>query len=169
MKPGSRTSLAQRIIENKIFLIRGKRVMLDRDLAELYGVQTKRLNEQVKRNHKRFPGDFAFQLTKNEMDSLRSQIATLKKGEHSKYKIYAFTEHGILMLSSVLNSDRAIQVNIQIMRAFNRIRQMVINCEDLKKKIETMEAKYDMQFRIVFEAIKRLIRPPEPPPTGKRF
>ncbi len=169
MKSKSTTPIAQEVIEDKIFFIRGKKVMLDRDLAKLYGVTTKRLNEQVKRNVQRFPDDFMFRLNKKETSQLVANCDRFISLKHSMATPCAFTEHGILMLSSVLNSDRAIQVNIQIMRAFNRIRRMILNYDDLKKKIETMEKKYDMQFRIVFEAIKRLIRPPEPPPSGKRF
>ncbi|MEK9150288.1 MAG: ORF6N domain-containing protein [Candidatus Desantisbacteria bacterium] len=143
-------------IEGKILLIRGQKVMLDRDLAELYGVPTRRLNEQVKRNIKRFPEDFMFQLTKEETDSLRSHFAILKRGEHFKYLPYAFTEHGILMLSSVLNSERAILVNIQIMRAFTRIRRILASHEELRRKIE----EHDAQIQVIFEAIRQLMTPP---------
>lgn len=146
-------------IEKKIFLIRGKKVMLDKDLAKLYGVSIKRLNEQVKRNLDRFPNDFMFQLTIDEAASLRSQFATLKRGQHRKYLPYAFTEQGVAMLSSVLNSKRAIHVNIQIMRTFTKLREMIENNKGLRKKIEEIEKKYDKQFQIVFEAIKRLIEP----------
>ena len=151
--------IPQEVIENKIFLIRGKKVMLDRNLAILYEVPPKRLNEQVKRNIKRFPEDFMFQLTKEEADSLRSQFATLKRGQHSKYFPSAFTEHGILMLSSVLNSERAIQVNIQIMRTFTKLKEIIMTHKDLKRKIEDMERKYDQQFKVVFVAIKELLKP----------
>ena len=153
--------ISQEVIENKIFLIRGKKVMLDRNLAILYEVPPKRLNEQVKRNIKRFPDDFMFQLTKEETDSLRSQIATLKRGQHSKYFPSAFTEHGILMLSSVLNSERAIQVNIQIMRTFTKLKEIIMTHKNLKRKIETedMERRYDQQFKVVFVAIKELLKP----------
>ena len=155
--------LAQRI-ENKIYFVRGQKVMSDFDLAILYGVPTKRLNEQVRRNIKRFPFDFMFQLTEEEYKSLRSQIATLKKGrgKHSKYMSYAFTEQGVAMLSSVLNSERAIRVNIQIMRTFTKLRQILATHKDLQRKIEEMEKKYDQQFRVVFDAISALITPPEP-------
>ena len=131
--------------------------MLDKDLAELYDVETKRLKEQVKRNIDRFPEDFMFELTKNEFDILRSHFATSRWGG-IRYVPMAFTEQGVAMLSSVLNSKRAIQVNIQIMRAFTRLRQMVSSHIDLRKKIETMENKYDKQFRIVFDAIKELLK-----------
>ncbi len=149
------------IIQNKIIILRGQKVMLDRDLAELYSVETKIFNQAVRRNIERFPEDFMFQLTEREYASLRSQIVTLKRGQHSKYLPYAFTEHGILMLSSVLNSPRAVQVNIQIMRMFVKLREMLASHANLKKKIEVMEKKYDGQFQIVFTAIKRLIDEPK--------
>ncbi|HOS38414.1 MAG TPA: ORF6N domain-containing protein [Spirochaetota bacterium] len=150
-------------IANTIYTIRGHKVMLDRDRAELYEVETRSLNQAVKRNISRFPGDFMFQLTKDEYDSLRSQFVILKKaekpqtGKHTKYLPYAFTEQGVAMLSSVLSSERAIQVNIQIMRMFTRLRAMLSTHEDLRRKIESMEKKYDEQFGIVFRAIKRLL------------
>lgn len=152
------------IIERKIYLIRSQKVMLDSDLAKLYGVQIKRLNEQVRRNLKRFPADFMFQLTKEETNSLRSQAATLKngRGEHRKYLPYAFTENGVAMLSSVLNSERAIEVNIQIMRTFIKLREMLLTHKDLQRKIEDLEKKYDAQFKVVFDAIRQLVSPPEP-------
>ncbi|MCK4648713.1 ORF6N domain-containing protein [bacterium] len=146
-------------IESKILLLRGKKVMLDRDLAALYGVPTRRLNEQVKRNRKRFPEDFMFQLNKREFEILKSHFATSSWGGIRKLP-YAFTEQGVAMLSSVLNSDRAIQVNIQIMRTFTKLREMLLTHADLRRKIEAMERKYDKRFRIVFEALKRLIEPP---------
>ena len=149
------------IIQSKIFLIRGKKVMLDRDLAELYGVETKQLKRAVKRNAFRFPVDFMFELTKQEYRALRYHFGTLKRGVHSKYLSYAFTEHGILMLSSVLNSKRAIQVNIQIMRTFTKLHEMLANHKELKQKIEEMEKKYDHQFKVVFNAIKELLKPPQ--------
>ena len=150
----------QEVIENKILLLRGRKVMLDKDLAVLYGVTTSNLNKAVKRNLKRFPDDFMFQLAKEEYDSLRFQFGILKKGRHSKYLPYAFTENGVAMLSSVLNSERAVQVNIQIMRTFTRLREMLLTHKDLKQKIEAMEKKYDYQFTIVFDAIKQLLEPP---------
>jgi hypothetical protein len=143
-------------IVNKIYVFRGVKVMLDSDLAELYGVETKVLNQAVKRNLIRFPLDFMFQLDKDEFDSLRSQIVTSKRGGQ-RYLPYVFTEHGILMLSSVLNSEKAVQVNIQIMRTFTRLRRMLSTHEELKIKIESMEKKYDAQFRVVFDAIKEII------------
>ncbi len=138
--------------------------MLDRDLAVLYGVETKVLNRAVKRNTERFPEDFMFQLTKEEHTALlRCQFGTLKRGQYSKYSPYAFTENGVAMLSSVLNSGRAIQVNIQIMRTFTKIREMITTHKELKQKIEEMEKKYDYQFQVVFDAIKQLIEPPQKP------
>ena len=143
-------------ITNKIFFVRGVKVMLDQDLSELYGVETKQLKRAVRRNKDRFPSDFMLELTKKEYDDLRRHFGTLKRGGHSKYLPMAFTEQGVAMLSTVLNSKRAIQVNIQIMRAFSKLREMLSTHEDLKKKIEAMEKKYDKNFRIVFEAIKQL-------------
>jgi len=151
------------LIASKIYLIRRSKVMLDRDLAELYNVETKQLKRAVRRNINRFPEDFMFQLTKEEYRSLRSQFGTLKRGAHSKYTPMAFTEQGVAMLSSVLNSDRAIEVNIAIMRAFVKLREMMATHEDLKRKIESMEKKYDEQFQIVFEAIKQLLTEEDKP------
>ena len=151
--------IPQQVIESKIFIIRDKKVMLDRDLAILYGVTTGNLNKAVKRNINRFPEDFMFQLSTEEYNSLRFQIGILKRGQHSKYSPYAFTENGVAMLSSVLNSERAIEVNIQIMRTFTKIREMLSTHKELKQKIDEMEKKYDHQFKIVFDAIKQLIEP----------
>jgi len=131
--------------------------MLDSDLSGLYGVQTKVLKQAVRRNIKRFPDDFMFELTKEENQDLRSQNVTLKRGRHPKYLPFAFTEQGVAMLSSVLNSDRAIQVNVQIMRAFTQLRKMLSSHEELKQKIEGIEKKYDRQFKIVFDVIKQLL------------
>ena len=154
--------MPQETIEGKILLIRNKKIILDRELSSLYGVETKQLTRQVRRNIDRFPDDFMFQLTREEYNELlRCQIGTLKRGQHSKYLPYAFTEHGILMLSSVLNSERAIQVNIQIMRTFTKLREMLATHKDLQKKIVAMEGKYDKQFKVVFDAIKQLLEPPE--------
>lgn len=146
-------------VESRILFLRGKKVMLDVDLAELYKVKTKVLNQAVKRNKKRFPEDFMFQLTKNEMDELVTICDHLSKLRFSYVLPYAFTEQGVAMLSSVLNSERAILVNIQIMRTFTKLREMIESNKDLKRKIEDMEKKYDSQFHIVFEAIKKLIEP----------
>ena len=160
--------VSQQLIESKIFIIRSKKVMLDKDLSVLYGVETKMLKRAVKRNIERFPEDFMFQLSKEEyVELLRCKFGTLKRGQHSKYLPYAFTENGVAMLSSVLNSKRAIQANIQIMRTFTRIREMLLTHKELKHKIDEMEKKYDYQFKIVFDAIKQLIEPP--PKTRKKI
>ncbi len=150
------------MIERKIYLIRNHKVLLDGELAELYGVEVKRLKRQVKRNITRFPEDFMFELRKEEYDSLRSHFGTLKRGEHTKYLPYAFTEQGVAMLSSVLNSERAIHVNIAIMRAFVKLREMLATHKDLARKLEEMEKKYDAQFKVVFDAIRQLMATPEP-------
>jgi flagellar capping protein FliD len=150
------------LIASKIYLIRGIKVMLDRDLAGLYDVETKVLKQAVRRNIDRFPSDFMFELTKDEFNNLRSQIVTSSWGG-ARYLPMVFTEQGVAMLSSVLKSDRAIQVNIQIMRAFTQLRKMLSTHSDLKRKIESMEKKYDEQFQIVFEAIKQLIETDEKP------
>lgn len=144
-----------------ILVIRGHKVMLDADLAALYGVETKALNQAVRRNIERFPDDFMFQLTSDETAGLRSQTVTLKtgRGQHRKYLPFAFTEQGVAMLSSVLKSPRAIQVNIEIMRAFVRLRQMVTSNADLARKLNALERKYDGQFKIVFAAIRELTEP----------
>lgn len=147
-------------IESKIFLIRGYRVMLDRDLSELYGVKTKYLKRQVRRNIDRFPEDFMFQLSPQEFKNWRRQNVTSNSDKMGlRYRPYAFTQEGVAMLSSVLNSERAIMVNIQIMRAFAQLRRMLLTNRDLKRKIEEMERKYDKQFAIVFQAIKQLLEP----------
>ena len=145
-------------IFGKIFLIRETKVMLDRDLAELYGVETRVLKQAVRRNIKRFPDDFMFDLTYQEFRNLTSQIVTSSWGGARRPPM-AFTEQGVAMLSSVLRSDTAINVNIQIMRAFTKLRQMLMTHEDLKLKIEVMETKYDRNFKVVFDAIKQLMEP----------
>ena len=150
-------------IEKAILLVRRQKVMLDADLAGLYGVETRVLVQAVKRNLERFPEDFMFQLNNDEVLFLRSQIVTLKKGrgQHSKYLPYAFTEQGVAMLSIVLRSHQAIQVNIEIMRAFIRLRQMLASHAELARKLDALEKKYDAQFKDVFEAIRQLMAPPE--------
>jgi hypothetical protein len=148
-------------IEGLIYAIRGQKILLDSDLAGLYRVETRVLKQAVRRNKKRFPDDFMFELTKEEDQSLRSQNVILKRGKHSKYLPFAFTEQGVAMLSSVLKSDRAIEVNIAIMRAFVRLRQMLASNEALARKLEEMEMKYDEQFKVVFDAIRALMAPPE--------
>jgi len=153
----------QEVLATKIFYIRGHKVMLDRDLAELYGVETKMFNRAIKRNIERFPEDFMFELKRQEYtEILRCQFGTLRHGKHSKYRVHAFTENGVAMLSSVLNSKRAIEVNIQIMRTFTKIRELLNTHADLRHKLEEMEKKYDYQFKVVFDAIKSLISTPEP-------
>ncbi len=174
-------------IDRRVMLIRGQKVLLDADLAELYGVETRALNQAVQRNLDRFPADFMFQLTQREMDAfLRSQTVTSNGGNRDesetagvlprsqivmskrertaggrRYLPYAFTEQGVAMLSSVLRSKRAVAVNIEIMRAFVRLRQMIASHADLARKLATLEKKYDQQFKAVFEAIRELMAPPE--------
>jgi len=140
--------------------------MLDADLAELYGVETRVLKQAVRRNRKRFPKDFMFELTKEENQSLRSQNVILKRGEHSKYLPFAFTEQGVAMLSSVLNSERAIEVNIEIVRAFVRIREMLAAHTELAAKLKELEGHiqaHDEQIQAIFEAIRQIMTPPEKP------
>ena len=151
-------------IERAIFVFRGHRVMLDSDLALLYGVEIRALNQAVKRNIKRFPLDFMFQLTKDENQFLRSQFVTLKsgRGSHRKYLPFVFTEQGVAMLSTVLKSERAIEVNILIMRAFVRLREMISTHKDLAHKLDALEKKYDQQFAVVFQAIHQLMTSPNP-------
>jgi len=149
-------------IEKAILLIRGQKVMLDGDLAALYGVETKMLVRAVKRNISRFPTDFMFQLSKEEFDNLRFHFGTSSDWGGRRYRPYAFTEQGVAMLSSVLHSPRAIQVNIEIMRAFIRLRQMLAGHVELARKLDALEKKYDAQFKQVFEAIRQLMIPPEP-------
>lgn len=163
-------SIPDEIIMNKIYMIRGQKVMLDRDLAELYEVETKRLNEQVKRNLNRFPEDFMFQLTELEFENLKSQIATSSWGGSRKLP-NAFTEHGVLMLSSVLNSDKAINVNIQIMRIFTQVRQMItdnlsvkLDIEEIKKKLEN----HDKNIELVFNYLDELMEKQDNPEPRKR-
>ena len=147
------------LIQKKIFEIRGQKVMLDRDLAELYEVPTKSLNLAVKRNLKRFPDDFMFQLSEKEFEGLRFQIETLKKGrgQHRKYLPYAFTEQGVAMLSGIINSAKAIEVNISIMRAFVLIRHVALNYSELAKQIKKLEKKFNKKFSDVYEALDLLL------------
>ena len=148
-------------IEKAIYLIRGEKVMLDRDLASLYGVETKVLNRAVKRNLRRFPLDFMFQLTAEEADLLRCQIGTSNKGRGGRrYLPYVFTEQGVAMLSSVLNSERSILVNIEIMRAFVKLRQLLASNAELSRQLAELESKYDKQFKVVFDAIRQLMATP---------
>jgi hypothetical protein len=152
-------------IESKILILRGQKVMLDRDLADLYGVPTKALKQSVKRNESRFPDDFAFVLDRQEVAFLRSQFVTSKVKARGgvRYRPMAFTEQGVAMLSSVLNSERAVQVNITIIRTFVRLRQLLASHEDLARKLAELEKKYDEQFRVVFDALRELMMPPAPP------
>jgi hypothetical protein len=149
------------MIERKILLIRGEKVMLDADLAALYRVTTKRLNEQVKRNRERFPNDFMFQLTEEEKAEVVANCDHLKRLKFSPTLPYAFTEHGAIMLASVLNSPIAVQTSVLVVRAFVKLREMLATHKDLAKKLEEIEKKYDAQFKVVFDAIRELMRPPE--------
>lgn len=165
--------LSTGFIERRIYLIRKQKVMLDTDLAELYGVETRVLVQAVKRNRDRFPADFMFQLTKEEAESLRFQTEISNLRSHSvisrsphggrRYLPYAFTEQGVAMLSGVLHSKRAVQVNVAIMRTFVQLREMLATHKDLARKLEALEKKYDRQFRVVFDAIRELMTPEEPP------
>jgi hypothetical protein len=148
-------------IEQTILLIRRHRVMLDTDLAKLYAVPTKVLNQAVRRNATRFPADFMFQLTNEETTALRSQFVTSKGRGGRQYRPYGFTEQGVAMLSSVLHSERAVQVNIAIMRAFVQLREMIGSNKGLARRLNELEKKYDSQFRVVFEAIRELMAEPE--------
>jgi hypothetical protein len=143
-------------ITGLIYLIRGKKVMLDQDLAVLYGVETRRLKEQVRRNIERFPEDFMFELSKKEYENLRSQFATSSWGG-TRYAPMAFTEHGVLMISSVLKSDKAIQINIQIVRAFTKLRHLILDNVELRREIENLRADTDGKFRIIFETLDQLL------------
>jgi len=164
----NQTVVLQEIIEQKIHLIRGQRVLLDSDLARLYGVTTFNLNKAVKRNLDRFPQDFMFQLSKDEFESLIFQSGISKAGRGGRrFPPYAFTEQGVAMLSSVLQSKRAVHVNIEIMRAFVRLREILGTHKDLARKLEELEKKYDEQFRVVFEAIRQLMAPSESPPKRR--
>ena len=162
--------ILQERIEKKIFLIREKKVMLGQDIAKLYEVEPRVLIQAVKRNKERFPKDFMFQLTRQELTNLKSQFVTSSWGG-MRTPPYAFTEQGVAMLSSVLNSKRAIQVNIQIMRTFTKLREILATHKDLQRKIETLEGKHkqhDQQFKIVFEAIRQLLEPPSAPEKSNR-
>ena len=164
-------SIPDEIITSKIYQIREQKVMLDNDLAELYQVETRRLNEQVKRNADRFPEDFMFQLTEEEWENLKSQNATSSWGGRRKLP-FAFTEHGVLMLSSVLNSKRAIAVNIHIMRVFNRIKEMLLTHKDLLLKMEEMEkriGKQDEKITVIFDYLKQFINEQKDPPKQIGF
>ena len=161
--------LSIEVVATKILLVRGRKVMLDKDLAELYGVKTKELNKAVRRNKDRFPEDFMYQLTREEVTNLKFQFGTSSWGGR-RYRPYAFTEQGVAMLSSVLNSERAIQVNIAIMRAFVKLRQILLTHKELAQKLEELEHKYQLHeqdIQVIFEAIKKLIEPPDEPPKPR--
>ena len=165
----SRSVLTVQGIQEKIYFIRGSKVMLSHDLARLYNVAPKVLMQAVKRNLDRFPDDFMFQLSADEFRSLRSQIVTLEigRGSYPKYRPYAFTEQGVAMLSAVLRSGRAIQVSIAIMRVFVKLQRMILNNELLARRIDKLEKKYDSQFQSVFHAIRQLIGPDTVPPKRR--
>ena len=165
MKSKKGALIPQEYIEDKIIYIRNQGVIIDRDIAFIYGVSTKRLNEQVKRNKKRFPDDFMFQFTKEEKNEVVANCDHLKTLKFSPNLPYAFTEHGAIMLASVLNSPLAIETSIRVVRAFVKLREFAINNKELSRKIEEIEKKYDKQFKIVFDAIKQLMMPP---PVQKR-
>jgi hypothetical protein len=160
-----KSAVSVEIIQGKIYLIRGRKVMFDKDLAELYGVETGHLNRAVKRNIERFPNDFMYQLTAGEFNSLRCQFGILKRGQHFKYLPYVFTEQGVAMLSSVLKSKGAVQVNIQIMRVFTQLRvMMMLTHKDLARKIEELEQRFqdkfqhhDKQIIMIFDTIRQLL------------
>jgi hypothetical protein len=157
------SQVSQEMIEGMIYFVRGHKVMFDSDLASLYGVETKQLKRAVRRNIARFPEDFMFEITSSEYNSSRCQFGTLKRGANIKYLPYVFTEQGVAMLSSVLKSERAIQVNIDIMRTFTRLKRMILLHKNLKEKIDRMEKNYDAQFQVVFRALRELLEPLERP------
>ena len=160
-------------IEQSILLVRGQKVMLDRDLARLYGVETRVLNQAVRRNIDRFPEDFMFPLTREEIMRISQIVISSDHPEGKTLKfsknVMAFTEHGVAMLSSVLNSPRAVQVNIQIMRTFAKLREIISHHKDLARRLDELEKKYDAQFKVVFDAIRQLMAPPEPKTPKKRI
>ena len=172
-------TLVEDKIISKIYLIRDLKVMLDFDLAELYSVENKQLKRQVRRNIDRFPEDFMFEINKEEFDSLRSQFGTLKRGEHSKYLPMAFTEQGVAMLSSVLSSKMAIEVNIRIIRVFSKMRALILSNKEILLKLEQLEKnmikndagmkKHDEDIQIIFKVLKQLINPPLQPRTRIGF
>src|SRR6266851_5820504 len=169
-RPATRDLVSIETIERQIFVLRGHRVMLDRDLAELYGVELKRLNEQVKRNRDRFPDDFMFWLTLEEGKAVilsRSQVATLKRGENIKYQPHAFTEHGAVMLANVLRSPLAVRASIQVVRAFVNLRRMLATHADLARKIDAIErrvGRHDVELQDVLRILRKLLEPPPVPP-----
>jgi len=158
-----------RSIEHRILLLRGERVLLDEDLVRIYSVETKALLQAVRRNRRRFPSDFLFQPTRQEVTALRSQIVTSKARGGRRTLPYAFTEQGVAMLSSVLRSERAAQANVEIMRAFVRLRRLLTSNAELERKLADLEARYDAQFKVVFDAIRRLMASPHAPPRRIGF
>jgi phage regulator Rha-like protein len=165
-KSKSELIVPDEIVMSKILLIRGKKVMIDRDLAELYGVTTKQMNQQVKRNLKRFPEDFMFQLTIEEKEEVVTFCDHLKTLKYSPVLPYGFTEHGAVMLASVLNSDRAIEVNIQIVRIFTQMREILMTNQEILLKLEQLERKvtgHDNDIQIIFKYLKQLLNPPQEP------
>jgi hypothetical protein len=167
--PGSKYPLSKALtsipierVEKAILLIRGEKVILDTDLATLYVVETRSLLQAVKRNLERFPSDFMFQLTRKEFESLRSQSVISKGRGGRRYLPYAFTEHGAIMAANVLSSKGAVQASVQVVRAFIRLRQMLVSNAELAHKLSEIERKYDAQFKVVFDAIRQLMTPPEP-------
>ena len=161
----SKAVVKQPVIDSLIYEVRGHKVVLDVDLAELYGVETRSLNQAVKRNADRFPDSFMFALTKEEAREwklLRSHNVILQKGRHIKHLPHAFTEHGVLMAANVLKSTKAVDVSIQIIEAFVRIKKMLVSHVDLARKVDAMEKKYDKNFKVVFDALRQLIAPSEP-------
>jgi ORF6N domain len=168
-KQKSRLLLPAERIERSILLIRGQKVLLDADLADLYGVTTRVLVQAVRRNLDRFPADFMFQLTREEFALLRSQTVISSQWGGRRYAPYAFTEQGVAMLSSVLRSRRAIEVNIEIMRAFVRLREMLASHKELARRLDELEAKYDEQFRVIFDAIRQLMLPLTEPQKKRRI
>jgi phage regulator Rha-like protein len=162
-----KVTIPNEIIIDKIYVIRGQKVMLDRDLAGLYGVETKQLKRQVRRNIERFPLSFMFELTKEENEELRSQIGTLKQGTHFKYPPFVFTEHGILMLSSVLNSELAIKMSVQIIETFVQLRKLANDYEEIMNKVKQIESQTNEQFSEIYEVLQHLLSKPEENPRTK--
>ncbi len=156
------TSTPARPLETRIILVRGERVMIDADLAAVYGVPTKALNQAVKRNPRRFPADFAFRLSAAEKSEVVTNCDHLARLRFASARPYAFTEHGAIMAANVLNSRRAVELSVEVVRAFARLREMVASHKDLAQRLDELESRYDRQFKAVFDAIRELMRPPEP-------
>jgi len=172
MSKGQKISVVpDEVLINKIYFIRGQKIMLDTDLAELYGVETRILKQAVRRNIGRFPEDFMFELTKEEQTAVKEQNEASEQSNHAKYAPFAFSEHGVLMLSSVLNSERAIKVNIQIMRIYTKLKEMVLTHKDILLKLEQLEKKvvqHDENMQMIFTALKQLLQEPKPPKEPKK-